>query len=131
VSGGPQVVFHDLIHSDETLSLVVAPVTPANDVESLADAKAVGERLSSTVIAPTGSNRSAELVHSRERVVEGRTFYDLEYVVQLPDRQRHELATVVADKGRLYTLSTSTNSLRWDKVQALFEQVIGSLTLTS
>lgn len=131
VSGGPQVVFHDLIHNDETLSLVVAPVTPANDVGSLADAKAVGERLGSTVIAPAGSNRSAELVNARERQVEGHTFYDLEYAVQLPDRQRHELATVVADKGRLYTLSASTNSLRWNKVQGLFEQVIGSLTLTS
>jgi photosystem II oxygen-evolving enhancer protein 2 len=131
VSGGPQVVFHDLIHNDETLSLVVAPVTPTNDVENLADARAVGERLGTTVIAPAGSGRSAELVKARERQVEGHTFYDLEYAVQLPDRQRHELATVVADRGRLYTLSASTNALRWSKVQPLFEQVIGSLTLTS
>ncbi|MCP9917688.1 photosystem II reaction center PsbP [Cyanobium sp. ATX 6F1] len=131
VSGGPQVVFHDLIHTDETLSLLVAPVTPAIEAAAEAGARAVGERLISTAIAPAGSDRSAELVNARERQQEGRTFYDLEYTVQLSDRQRHELATVVADRGRLYTLSTSTNELRWGKVEGLFEQVIGSFNLTS
>jgi photosystem II oxygen-evolving enhancer protein 2 len=49
--------------------------------------------------------------------------------VHLADRTRHELATVVVDRGRLYTLATSTNEARWPKVKPLFEQVIASFRL--
>jgi photosystem II oxygen-evolving enhancer protein 2 len=129
MSGGPQVVFHDLINSDETLSLVVSEVNAANDLEALGSAVAVGEKLRRVVIAPEGSGRSAELVEARERVQQGRTFYDLEYAVHLADRDRHELATVVMDRGRLYTFAASTNELRWPRVKELFERVIGSFNL--
>jgi photosystem II oxygen-evolving enhancer protein 2 len=129
VSNGPQVVFHDLINSDETLSLVISEVTPDRDVETLGSAVAVGETLRRVVIAPEGSGRSAELVEARERQQDGRTFYDLEYAVHLADRDRHELATVVSDRGRLYTFAASTNEVRWPKVQELFERVITSFAL--
>ena len=129
VSGGPQVVFHDLINSDETLSLVISEVTPDRDLESLGSAVAVGEKLRRVVIAPEGSGRQAELVEAREREQGGHTFYDLEYAVHLADRDRHELATVVADRGRLYTFAASTNEVRWPKVQELFSRVITSFNL--
>jgi photosystem II oxygen-evolving enhancer protein 2 len=129
VSNGPQVVFHDLINSDETLSLVISEVTPDRDVENLGSAVAVGETLRRVVIAPEGSGRSAELVEAREREQGGHIFYDLEYAVHLADRDRHELATVVSDRGRLYTFAASTNEVRWPKVQELFERVITSFTL--
>ena len=129
VSGGPQLVFHDLINSDETLSLVISEVSPDRDLEGLGSAVAVGEKLRRTVIAPEGSGRVAELVEANERQQEGHTFYDLEYAVHLADRDRHELATVVADRGRLYTFAASTNEVRWPKVHALFERVIGSFAL--
>ncbi|MCP9774251.1 photosystem II reaction center PsbP family protein [Cyanobium sp. HWJ4-Hawea] len=129
VSGGPQVVFHDLINSDETLSLVISQVTPGSDLQSLGSAVAVGEQLRRTVIAPEGSGRVADLVEASERSSGGRTFYDMEYAVHLDDRDRHELATVVVDRGRLYTLAASTNEIRWQKVQGLFHQVIESFTL--
>ncbi|QPN63845.1 photosystem II reaction center PsbP [Synechococcus sp. CBW1004] len=129
VSNGPQVVFHDLINSDETLSLVISEVKPDRDVENLGSAVAVGETLRRVVIAPEGSGRSAELVEAREREQGGHIFYDLEYAVHLADRDRHELATVVSDRGRLYTFAASTNEVRWPKVQELFERVITSFTL--
>ncbi|MEA5474334.1 photosystem II reaction center PsbP [Synechococcus sp. CCY9201] len=129
VSGGPQVVFHDLINSDETLSLVIGEVNPTNDLEALGSAVAVGETLRRTVIAPAGSGREADLVQAEERQVGGRTFYDLEYAVHLQDRDRHELATVVMDRGRLYTFAASTNEVRWPRVKGLFQQVITSFTL--
>ncbi len=129
VNGGPQVVFHDLINSDETLSLVISEVNSTNGLDSLDSAAAVGEKLGSIVIAPAGSGRQAELVQATERQQDGRTFYDLEYSVHLADRNRHELATVVVDRGRLYTLATSTNEARWSKVKPLFEQVISSFRL--
>jgi photosystem II oxygen-evolving enhancer protein 2 len=129
VSNGPQVVFHDLINSDETLSLVVSEVRSDGDLEDLGSAVAVGERLRRSVIAPQGSGRSAELVEARERPQGGRTFYDLEYRVHLADRDRHELATAVVDRGRLYTFAASTNELRWPRVRELFERVITSFNL--
>ena len=129
VTEGPQVVFHDLINADETLSLVVSDVNSTNSLENLGSAVAVGEKLRRIVIAPEGSGREAELVEAVEREDGGRTFYDLEYAVHLNDRDRHELATVVVDRGRLYTLAASTNEVRWPKVKLLFNQVIHSFTL--
>lgn len=129
VSGGPQVVFHDLINSDETLSLVVSDVNDTNDLTSLGSAVAVGERLRRVVIAPEGSGRQAELVEASERQQAGHTFYDLEYAVHLADRDRHELATVVVDRGRLFTFAASTNEVRWPRVKELFQRVIASFNL--
>jgi photosystem II oxygen-evolving enhancer protein 2 len=129
VSNGPQVVFHDLINSDETLSLVISEVTAGSDLTSLGSAVAVGESLRRNVIAPEGSGRQAELVQADERQSDGRTFYDLEYTVHLEDRDRHELATVVVDRGRLYTFAASTNEIRWGKVKDLFRQVVTSFSL--
>ena len=129
VSGGPQVVFHDLINSDETVSLVVSDVDADDELQQLGSAVAVGERLRRDVIAPEGSGRQADLVEARERDNAGHRFYDLEFAVHLEDRDRHELATVVVDRGRLYTLATSTNEARWSKVKGLFQQVIESFTL--
>jgi photosystem II oxygen-evolving enhancer protein 2 len=129
VSDGPQVVFHDLINADETLSLVISDVNTTNSLDDLGSAVAVGEKLRRVVIAPDGSGREAELVEAVEREDGGRTFYDLEYAVHLNDRDRHELATVVVDRGRLYTLAASTNERRWPKVKTLFHQVITSFTL--
>ena len=129
VSGGPQVVFHDLINSDETLSLVVSELAADRDLSDLGSAVAVGEKLRREVIAPEGSGRQAELVEARERQQEGHTFYDLEYAVHLADRDRHELATAVVDRGRLYTFAASTNELRWPRVKELFGRVITSFNL--
>jgi photosystem II oxygen-evolving enhancer protein 2 len=104
-------------------------VNATNNLEDLGSAVAVGEKLRRVVIAPEGSGREAELVEAAEREDGGRTFYDLEYTVHLNDRDRHELATVVVDRGRLYTLAASTNEARWPKVKLLFHQVISSFTL--
>ena len=129
VSNGPQVVFHDLINSDETLSLVVSELAADRDLSDLGSAVAVGEKLRREVIAPEGSGRQAELVEARERQQEGHPFYDLEYTVHLADRDRHELATAVVDRGRLYTFAASTNELRWPRVKELFGRVITSFNL--
>ncbi|MFN5192868.1 MAG: photosystem II reaction center PsbP [Cyanobacteriota bacterium] len=129
VTNGPQVVFHDLINGDETLSLVVSELATDTDLSDLGSAVAVGERLGRRVIAPEGSGRSAELVEASERPQDGRTFYDLEYRVHLQDRDRHELVTAVADRGRIYTFAASTNEVRWPKVNELFHRVITSFTL--
>ncbi len=128
VSGGPKVVFHDLINSDETLSLVISEVGEDVDLEELGSPEAVGERLVREVIAPEGAGRDVDLVDAKERNESDHIFYDLEYSVHLQDRDRHELATVVVDRGYLYTLAASTNEVRWVKVRNIFERAITSFT---
>ena len=128
VSGGPKVVFHDLINSDETLSLVVSEVGEDIELKELGSAEAVGARLMQEVIAPEGAGREVDLVDAKERKDSDHTFYDLEYTVSLQDRDRHEVATVVVDRGYLYTLAASTNESRWLKVQKIFERAITSFT---
>ena len=128
VSGGPQVVFHDLINSDETLSLVVSEVGKDVELEELGSPETVGGRLMNEIIAPEGTGREADLVEAKVRRSSDHTFYDLEYSVHLQDRDRHELATVVVDRGYLYTLAASTNEVRWLKVQNIFKRAISSFT---
>jgi hypothetical protein len=66
VNGGPQVVFHDLINSDETLSLVISEVNSTNELESLGSAVAVGEKLGRIVIAPdSGTSPTVSLADGR------------------------------------------------------------------
>jgi len=129
VSGDPKVVFHDLINSDEIVSLVISDLENSSTLEDLDSAVAVGERLKRQVIAPPGSGRAADLIEAGARDSNGHVFYDLEYAVHLADRDRHELATVVVDRGRLYTLAASTNEIRWPRVKELFEHVITFFTL--
>ena len=108
---------------------MVSDVDTDDELQQLGSAVAVGERLRRDVIAPAGSGRDADLVEAKEREASGHTFYDLEFAVHLQDRDRHELATVVVDRGRLYTLATSTNESRWPKVKGLFKEVVESFTL--
>ena len=130
VNNGPQVVFHDLINSDETLSLVVSKTEGTSKLDQLGSPQAVGKRLIDNVIAPEGSGREALLLNATERMTKDHTYYDLEYTLKLANRERHELATVVIDRGYLYTLATSTNEGRWLKVESLFKKVIASFTFS-
>ena len=61
VTNGPQVVFHDLINSDETVSLVVSDVDTDDELQQLGSAVAVGERLRRDVIAPAGSGHCRQV----------------------------------------------------------------------
>ncbi len=56
------------------------------------------------------------------------TFYDFEYGVNLEDKSRHEFATVVVDRGYLYTLAASSSEQRWSKMQDIYKRVVSSFT---
>ncbi len=128
VGGGPEVVYHDLINSDETLSLVISKLEEDAELKTLGSPEIVGKRLVDQIIAPEGAGREVELLEASQRESSGHTFYDLEYSIHLPDRERHELTTFVVDHGYLYTFATSTNEVRWPKVKSLFRRVIDSFT---
>ena len=126
VDGGPEIIYHDLINSNETLSLVVSDVNKEVDLEQLGTPTEVGQTLIEKVIAPEGSGRSVKLVDATKRESSNHIFYDLEYQLNLNEQERHELATVVIDRGTLYTFAVGTNEERWDKVDGMFANVIES-----
>ena len=124
VDNGPEVVFHDLINSDETLSLVISKLENEVDLDELGGADAVGERL----FGEKNINNTIQLIDASEREVDERKFYDLEYSVDLEEKSRHEIATVVVNRGYLYTLAASTSEQRWSKMQDTFKKVVSSFT---
>ena len=126
IDGGPEIIYHDLINSNETLSLVVSDVNKEVDLEQLGSPIEVGQTLIDKVIAPEGSGRSVKLVDANKREASNHIFYDLEYELNLNEQDRHELATVVIDRGTLYTFAVGTNEDRWNKVDGIFTNVIES-----
>ena len=126
VDGGPEIIYHDLINSNETLSLVVSDVNKEVNLEQLGGPNEVGQTLIDKVIAPEGSGRSVKLVNANKREASNHIFYDLEYQLKLNEQDRHELATVVIDRGTLYTFAVGTNEDRWKNVDKMFDNVIES-----
>ena len=126
VDGGPEIIYHDLINSNETLSLVVSDVNKDVELDQLGTPSEVGQTLIDKVIAPQGSGRSVKLLNAKQREDDKHVFYDLEYELNLNEQDRHELATVVIDRGSLYTFAVGTNEERWNKVEKMFKNVIES-----
>tara|TARA_Y100000589_G_C27035479_1_gene580844 strand:- start:319 stop:867 length:549 start_codon:yes stop_codon:yes gene_type:complete len=126
VDGGPEIIYHDLINSNETLSLVISDLNNEVKLDQLGTPLEVGQTLIDKVIAPSGSGRSVNLIDAKERELSNHIFYDLEYELKLNNQDRHELATVVIDRGSLYTFAVGTNEERWNKVDKLFSKVIES-----
>ena len=126
VDGGPEIIYHDIINSNETLSLVVSDIKQDVQLEQLGSPLDVGQTLIDKVIAPEGSGRSVKLIDAKKRESSNHIFYDLEYELILNNQDRHELATVVVDRGSIYTFAVGTNQERWNKVEKMFTNVVES-----
>ena len=126
VDGGPEIIYHDIINSNETLSLVVSDIDKDVQLEQLGSPSEVGQTLIDKVIAPEGSGRSVRLINANKRELSNHVFYDLEYELILNNQDRHELATVVVDRGSIYTFAVGTNQERWNKVEKMFANVVES-----
>jgi photosystem II oxygen-evolving enhancer protein 2 len=118
VANGPDVVFHDIIEQTENVSVVINPVQGKKKLADLGTPTEVGYQLGKTAIAPPDSGRVAELISAESRQIADRTYYLLEYLVKLPNNQeRHNLASAIVNRGKLYTLNASTPEDRWDKMK--------------
>lgn len=129
VNNGPDVVFRDLIEETENVSLVISPVSKDKQLTDIGTPTDVGYQLSKNAIAPPGSGREAELVSAESREVNGKTYYLLEYAVTLPNQKRHDFASVVISRGKLFTFNLSTTENRFSKLQDLFKQVVKSFSV--
>ncbi|MEM6502156.1 MAG: photosystem II reaction center PsbP [Cyanobacteria bacterium P01_C01_bin.89] len=126
VKSGPVVVFRDLINETENISVVINPIPEGQSLKDLGTPTEVGYRLSKSAIAPPDSGRTAELINTAQREVDGTSYYIFEYLVQLPGQVRHDVASVAVSRGQLYTLNISTRESRWEEVQSIFDVMVTS-----
>lgn len=130
-SEGVDVVFRDLIQRTENLSAIVSDVPQGKQLEDLGTPTDVGYRFLKQINARSKDNRQIELINAQSREIDGKTYYKLEYQVQLPDdRTRHDLASVVISRGKLFTFNLSTTQERWEKVKDVFEVVVNSFSVS-
>jgi photosystem II oxygen-evolving enhancer protein 2 len=131
VPGAADIVFHDIIHETENVSVVISDVPVGTSLEDLGTPTDVGYKLSKSFNAIAGDSSDVELV-SAQRIdtVDNKTYYILEYVANLPSGVRHNLASAIVRRGKLYTFNASTNEDRWDKVKDLMKQSVASFKVS-
>ncbi len=128
VADGPDVVLHDFVEPSENVSVVISDVPDGKSLEDLGTPAEVGQRLAQ---GPNfeESDRQVELISADSREIESGTYYLLEYVVRLPEQTRHNLASVVVTRGKLYTFNASTLQNRWNKMSEKLRTVVRSFSV--
>jgi photosystem II oxygen-evolving enhancer protein 2 len=126
---GADIIFHDLIESSENVSVVISQVDKDKKLSDLGTASDVGYKLGKNAIAPPGSGREADLISAETHEAKGKTYYILEYDVKLPNSHRHNIASVVVSRGKLFTFNASTTDRRWPKMKKVFTEVIDSFSV--
>jgi photosystem II oxygen-evolving enhancer protein 2 len=130
-SEGVDVVFRDLIEHSENLSVIISSIPSNKTLTELGTPTDVGYRLLKQLNANPNDNRETDLISAQSREANGKTYYTLEYQVKLPDNQeRHNIASVVTSRNKLFTLNFSTTQKRWDRVKHLFETAANSFSVS-
>lgn len=128
VSGSADVVFHDIINETENVSVVISPVPEGQTLEDLGTPTEVGYKLSKSINALAGDDRDVELINAQSFQTDDKTYYILEYVADLPSGIRHNLASVIVRRDKLFTFNASTREDRWEKVKTMIKQSVASFT---
>lgn len=129
VSNGPDVVYRDLINDTENVSVVISPVPEGESLEDLGTPTEVGYKLAKSISTLAENQRKVDLISAEAQQKGTETYYLLEYEVDLPDQQRHNLASVVVRRGQLFTFNASTLENRWSKVGDLLRQSVDSFSV--
>lgn len=121
------LVFRDLIERSENLSVIVSNIPENQTLKDLGTPTDVGYRFFKELNNDPNSDREVELINAESRENKGNTYYILEYEVELSNNQkRHDLASVVISRGKLFTFNLSTPENRWDKLKDQFNIVANS-----
>ncbi|KAJ4823422.1 PsbP domain-containing protein 7, chloroplastic [Turnera subulata] len=116
------------------VSVIVSPVPPDFSIEAFGGPKEVGEAVVRTV---TGSGRRPDikgtLIQSslREDSSSNVKYHELEFRVERPSFQRHNVAVCCARGGRLYTLNAQAPESAWPNVKTDFKRIADSFSLIS
>lgn len=127
VPGSADVVFHDIVNETENVSVVISEVPEGKTLEDLGTPTDVGYKLSKSFNAIAEGASDVELV-SAQRIdtPDSKTYYILEYVADLPSGIRHNLASAIVRRGKLFTFNASTREDRWEKVKDMMKQSVAS-----
>lgn len=129
VAGSADVVFHDIVHDTENISVVISDVPEGQTLQELGTPTDVGYKLSKSINAISGDDRDVELTNAVEITKDDQSYYILEYIADLPSGVRHNLASVVVRRGKLFTFNASTEESRWEKVKDLMKQAVASFSV--
>ncbi|KAL2940989.1 PsbP domain-containing protein 7 chloroplastic [Bienertia sinuspersici] len=115
------------------VSVVVSPVSTDFRIEAFGGPKEVGEAVLKTITDPTRRpNVNATLLSSnlRRDSVKDINYYELEFRVESPSFQRHNLTICCAQNGRLYTMNAQAPESAWQEMKEDFYNVAASFSLT-
>ncbi|MEM6835731.1 MAG: photosystem II reaction center PsbP [Cyanobacteria bacterium P01_C01_bin.120] len=126
VSGNADVVFHDIVNETENISVVISDVPEDQTLKDLGSPTEVGYKLSKSINAMAGDDRDVELANAVEIDRDGQPYYILEYIADLPSGVRHNIASVVVRRNKLFTFNASTVESRWEKVSDMMKQSVAS-----
>ena len=129
VPNGPDVVLHDFVEPSENASVVISDVPEGKTLADLGTPSDVGQRLANRAISSNADERQAELVSAEAHDSDVGPYYILEYEVTLPDMVRHNLASVIVRRNKLFTFNISTTESRWRKVEQTFRQAVNSFSV--
>ncbi|KAL6616660.1 hypothetical protein ACP70R_038930 [Stipagrostis hirtigluma subsp. patula] len=114
------------------VSVIVSPVPQDFSIEAFGGPKDVGEvvlrRIARTRRSP---DINATLIDAalREDAVQNVKYYKLEFRVESPSFQRHNVAVCCARDGKLYTLNAQAPESAWKKVRKQFSAMADSFSL--
>ncbi|MEL6221713.1 MAG: photosystem II reaction center PsbP [Cyanobacteria bacterium J06627_8] len=129
VPNGPDIVLHDFVDPSENVSVIIGEVPDGKTLQDLGTPSEVGQRLAQRAISSDDGTRKAELIGATSQERADNVYYLLEYLVQLPNQTRHNLASVVVQRGQLFTLNVSTTEKRWERLSNQFKQVVSSFSV--
>uniref|UniRef100_A0A0F7H1J3 Photosystem II reaction center PsbP family protein n=1 Tax=Pelargonium myrrhifolium TaxID=253081 RepID=A0A0F7H1J3_9ROSI len=116
------------------VSVIVSPISLDFSIEALGGPKEVGEALVRTI---AGSRRRPNvkgmLIESRlrEEPTKMVKYYELEYRVESPSFERHNIAVCCVRNGRLFTLNAQAPESQWKQVESDIHVIATSFSLTS
>ncbi|KAM7272893.1 hypothetical protein ACFE04_027557 [Oxalis oulophora] len=114
------------------VSVIVSPVPLDFSIEAFGEPKEVGEAIVRKI---TGSGQRADvkgtLVEStlRNDSLTNVKYYKLEFRVESPSFQRHNIAVCCVRNGTLYTLNAQAPESVWHKVKTNFNRIADSFNL--
>ena len=121
-SAGVDLVLRDLIERTENLSVIISDVPADKSLEDLGTPSEVGYRFLNLVNDNPSLEIESAFLRAESRQAKDKTYYLLEYEVDVPDQpKRHNLASVAVSQGQLFTFNLSTPENRWETVRDTFE----------
>lgn len=116
------------------VSVIVSPVPLDFRIEAFGGPQEVGEAVIRSI---TGSSRGPDVkamllrTNLRGDSVRKVNYYELEFRVESPSFQRHNVAVCCAQNGKLYTLNAQAPEPMWNNVKQDFYKIATSFSLTS